>query len=195
MIHDLLAQQIKKDVQVSNEELETICRYFKPRQVDKSEFLLTQGSTCRFEGFVLKGCFRIFTIDDAGNERTLYFAVKGWWLMDVDSFMHQTPSELNIQALEDSEVLLINKADKEHLYRELPVVEKLFRIMSQQALIAWQRRLMRNHRLTAKERYLHFTETYPSIVAKLTDKKISSYLGITPEFLSKIKKSISNART
>lgn len=109
--------------------------------------------------------------------------------MDVDSFMHQTPSELNIQALEDSKVLLINKFNKELLYSQLPVMEKLFRIMSQEAVIAWQRRLMRNHRLTAKERYQHFTETYPFIASKLTDKKISNYLGITPEFLSKIKKS------
>lgn len=191
MIHDLLAQQIKKDVQVSDEELRFICREFKARQVGKSEFLLTQGKTCRFEGFVQEGCFRIFTIDEEGNERTLYFAVKGWWLMDIDSFMHQTPSELNIQALEDSKVLLIHKVDKERLYLELPVVEKLFRIMSQQALIAWQRRLMRNHCLTAKERYQHFKETYPTIANKLTDKKISSYLGITPEFLSKIKRKIS----
>lgn len=191
MKHDLLAQFIKNHVSVSATELETICSCFKPKTVDKSDFILTQGKTCRFEGFVLKGCFRVFNIDDAGNENTLYFAVKGWWLMDVDSFMHQTPSELNIQALEDSEVLLIDKVNKERLYRELSVVEKLFRIMSQQALIAWQRRLMRNHCLTAKERYQHFTETYPSIAIKLTDKKISSYLGITPEFLSKIKKRIS----
>jgi len=190
MMHDALAKFIRKHVHVSATELQTISHCFKFKTVARSDFLLVLGNTCRFEAFVLSGCFRIFTIDEAGNERTLYFAVKGWWLMDVDSFMHQTPSELNIQALEDSEVLLIDKVDKERLYRELPVVEKLFRIMSQQALIAWQRRLMRNHCLTAKERYQHFTETYPTIANKLTDKKISSYLGITPEFLSKIKKRI-----
>lgn len=188
MLYDSLKRRIKKDVQVSEAELETICSYFKPRKVDKSEFLLVQGNTCQFEGFVLEGCFRIFTIDAEGNENTLYFAVKDWWLMDVDSFMHQTPSDLNIQALEDSKVLLISKFDKELLYSRFPIIEKLFRIMSQEAVIAWQRRLMRNHRLTAKERYQHFTDTYPSIAAKLTDKKISNYLGITPEFLSKIKK-------
>ncbi|MFK8165399.1 MAG: hypothetical protein AB8H12_23330 [Lewinella sp.] len=83
---------------------------------------------------------------------------------------------------------MISKTNKERLYREFPVIERMFRIMSQEAVIAWQRRLMRNHRMTAKERYLHFTETYPVIAAKLTDKKISNYLGITPEFLSKIKR-------
>ncbi|WP_303318833.1 Crp/Fnr family transcriptional regulator [Flavivirga abyssicola] len=188
MLHDLLVQNIEKHVQFSNTELDIICSYFKPKVIQKKDFLLTQGSICKFEGFVLEGCFRIFTIDKKGNESTLYFASKDWWLMDIDSFMHQTPSDLNIQALEDSKVLLINRSDKTTLYNQLPTIDKLFRIMSQKALVAWQRRLIRNHTLTAKERYLHFIETYPEIAHKLTDKKISGYLGITHEFLSKIKK-------
>ncbi|TGV02830.1 Crp/Fnr family transcriptional regulator [Flavivirga rizhaonensis] len=188
MLHDLLVQNIEKHLQFSNTELDIICSYFKPKVIQKRDFLLTQGSICKFEGFVLEGCFRIFTIDKKGNESTLYFASKDWWLMDIDSFMNQIPSDLNIQALEDSKVLLISRSDKTVLYNQLPTIDKLFRIMSQKALVAWQRRLIRNHTLTAKERYLHFIETYPEIAYKLTDKKISSYLGITHEFLSKIKK-------
>jgi hypothetical protein len=102
--------------------------------------------------------------------------------------MNQIPSNLNIQALEDSKVLLINKEDKLTLYNSLPIVEKLFRIMSQKALVSWQRRLIRNHSFTAKERYFHFIKTYPDICSKLTDKQIAAYLGIRHEFLSKIKK-------
>lgn len=187
MYHSLI-KSLKKNVQISNTELETICSCFESKTVSKGDFLLTQGQVCKFEGFVENGCFRIFTIDEKGNENTLYFAIKDWWLMDVDSFMNQNPSELNIQALEDSEVLLINKSNKENLYNELPIVEKLFRIMSQKALIAWQKRLIQNHCFTAKERYYHFIETYPKIVSKLTDRQVSSYLGITHEFLSKIKR-------
>lgn len=150
--------------------------------------MLTQGSICKFEGFVLDGCFRIFTIDKKGNENTLYFATKDWWLMDIDSFTNQVPSDLNIQALEDSKVLKINKEDKLALYKSVPIVEKLFRVMSQKSIVAWQRRLIRNNTETAKERYLHFTNKYPNIASKITDKQVASYLGITHEFLSKLKK-------
>lgn len=188
MINNLLAQNILKNIQLSNTELENICAYFKPETIQKKDFLLTQGSICKFEGFVLEGCFRIFTIDKKGNENTLYFAAKDWWVMDIDSFMNQKPSDLNIQALEDSKVLLINRTDKSTLYKTVPAAEKLFRIMSQKAIVAWQRRLIRNNSQSAKQRFLHFTDTYPNIVSKLTDKQIASYLGISHEFLCKIKK-------
>lgn len=188
MSHDLLKQNVKKNIQLPNEDLDAFCRPFYPESIKKREFLLSQGDICKFEGFVLGGCFRIFTIDKKGNENTLYFATKDWWLMDIDSFMNQTPTNLNMQALEDSKVLLISRSDKLALYESLPIAEKLFRVMSQKALVAWQRRLIRNHSQTAKERYQYFSDTYPDIVSKLTDKQIASYLGITHEFLSKIKK-------
>ena len=188
MTNDLLIKNISKNVKFSNTEIEEFCKSFYAKSIKKKDFLLTQGEICKFEGFVLEGCFRIFTIDKKGNENTLYFAAKDWWLMDIDSFMNQIPSNLNIQALEDSKVLLINKQDKMALYNTLPKVEKLFRIMSQKALVSWQRRLINNHSFTAKERYWHFIEKYPDIASKLTDKQIAGYLGIRHEFLSKIKK-------
>lgn len=191
MNHSILKNNLAKHTSISNSDLEEICIQFKKQHISKGDFLLEQGNVCKFEGFVVNGCFRIFTIDTKGKENTLYFAGKDWWLMDIDSFMNQTPSDLNIQALEDSEILWIHKTDKEKLYQQLPVVEKLFRIMSQKAVAAWQKRLIRNHCLTAKERYHYFTKTYPNIATKLTDRQISSYLGITHEFLSKIKKSLS----
>lgn len=187
-MNDLLIQNIEKSLQLSKSELELLCGYFKPKVIQKKEFLLTQGSVCKFEGFVLDGCFRVFILDKKGNEITLYFAINDWWLMDIDSFMNQKPSNLNIQALEDSKVLLISKKDKLTLYNSIPSAEKLFRIMSQKAIVAWQRRLIKNHSQTAKERYHDFLATYPNIVSKITDKQIASYLGITHEFLSKIKK-------
>lgn len=188
-MNELLIQNIEKSLQLSKPELEQLCSYFEPKVIQKKEFLLTQGSVCKFEGFVLEGCFRVFILDKKGKENTLYFAIKDWWLMDIDSFMNQNPSNLNIQALEDSKILLINRKDKLTLYDTIPATEKLFRIMSQKAIVAWQRRLINNHCQTAKERYHDFAETYPNIVSKLTDKQIASYLGITHEFLSKIKKS------
>lgn len=187
MSKDLLKQHIKGIMPLSNADLETICHQFKPLVIEKKDFLLRQFRICKFEGFVLEGCFKIFTIDEKGNENILYFATKDWWLMDIDSFMNQSPSQINIQALEDSKILIIFKDAKEKLYRQIPKVERLFRIMSQKAIVAWQRRLIRNHNLTAQERYYHFLQTYPEIASRLTDRQLSSYLGITHEFLSKIK--------
>ncbi|MDV7186546.1 Crp/Fnr family transcriptional regulator [Lutibacter sp. TH_r2] len=188
MPYQLLKQNIQKNIQISTNELDEICNNFELKIINKKEFLLTQGSIFNYEGFVIEGCFRIFTIDKNGNENTLYFAVKDWWLMDIDSFMNQSPSDLNIQALENSKVLLINRTNKYSLYKLYPIVEKLFRIMSQKALVAWQRRLIRNHSQTAKERYFYFIKNYPNIASKISNKQIASYLGITHEFLSKIKK-------
>ena len=189
MSYQLLQENMQKNLEISPSELELICNYFKPIEVKKGGFLLQQGNICKFEGFVIEGCFRIFNVDDEGKENTLYFAVRDWWLMDIDSFMNQTSSKLNIQALEDSQVLIIDRVSKETLYNESPLVEKLFRIMSQKAVAAWQRRLIRNHSLKAKDRYEYFICAYPSIAEKLTDRQISGYLGITHEFLSKIKRS------
>ncbi|SOE22273.1 cAMP-binding domain of CRP or a regulatory subunit of cAMP-dependent protein kinases [Spirosomataceae bacterium TFI 002] len=187
---ELLKEHIAKNTPFSNTELEEFCQFFNPKIIKKKEYLLRQGQVCKFEGFVVAGCFRVFTIDKRGNENTLYFAAKDWWLMDIDSFTNLTPSDLNIQALEDSTVLLVSQKDKSKLYNTLPHAERFFRIMFQKSIVAWQRRLVRNHSLTAKERYAHFIENYPEIVSKLTDRQTSSYLGITHEFLSKIKKQL-----
>ncbi|WP_291968219.1 Crp/Fnr family transcriptional regulator [Maribacter sp.] len=190
MIFDPLIAHINKTIHLSKDEEEKFCSYFHLKTIDKKDFILQQGEICKFEGFVLEGCFRTFTLDKKGNENTLFFAAKDWWLMDIDSFMNNNPSELNIQALEDSQVLIINRKNKEQLYAAIPSAEKLFRIMFQKSVVAWQRRLVQNHSLTAKERYLLFTSTYPEIASKLTDRQTSSYLGITHEFLSKIKKQL-----
>lgn len=194
MLYELLKENIKKYTRFSDEELKTYCSYFKPKSVSKKEFLLKQGEKCGFEGFVTKGCFRLFSIDQEGDEHVLYFAATDWWITDVDSFTNQTPAYLSIQALEDSEVLVIGKADKERLYNEMPKVEKLFRIMTQKTLVALQRRLIQNHRFTAEERYDYFISTYPEIARKLTNRQIAAYLGITHEFVSKIRKKISLKR-
>ncbi|WP_435315636.1 Crp/Fnr family transcriptional regulator, partial [Cellulophaga fucicola] len=151
---------------------------------------LQQGEICKFEGYVTKGCFRVFTIDQQGKEHVLYFAVKDWWITDIDSFTNQNTSFLSIQALEDSKVLLINHTDKERVYKEIPAVEKLFRIMTQKTLVSLQRRMIRNLSETADERYLNFINTYPEIAQKLTNLQLASYLGISHEFLSKIRNKI-----
>ncbi len=120
----------------------------------------------------------------------LYFAVADWWVGDIDSFTNQVPARLFIEAVEDSEVLLISKEDKEELYETLPKVEKLFRIMGQKTIVALQHRMISNLSKTADERYIDYITKYPQIVQRLTNLQIAAYLGISHEFLSKIRKKI-----
>ncbi len=188
--NELLKQNIRKHAALTNAEMEVFCSFFKPRQVKKKDFVLREGEVCHFEGFVTQGCFRLFATDREGNETALYFAAKDWWVTDIDSFTNQIPALLSIQALVDSEVLLIAKEDKESLYARIPKVEKLFRIMTQKTLVALQRRVIQNHTLTAEERYLHFIGTYPDIAQQLTNVHVASYLGITHEFISKIRRKL-----
>ncbi|MEM9340709.1 MAG: Crp/Fnr family transcriptional regulator, partial [Bacteroidota bacterium] len=173
---------------LSATDLQAICSFYKYRKIRKREYFVRQGEVCRFEGFVVKGCFKISTTDIQGKEKILNFSEEGWWLMEISSFMNTTASEFNIQALEDSEILFINKTDKENLYRENPLAERLFRLLSQTALVAWQRRMVRDHTMNAEQRYHHFITTYPNIARRVTNKHIANYLGITQESVSKIRK-------
>ncbi|WP_282142744.1 Crp/Fnr family transcriptional regulator [Cellulophaga baltica] len=184
---DLLKQNITKNVQLNDSDLETFSNAFYPKTIAKKKFLLKQGEICNFEGFVTKGCFRVFTLDSQGKEHVLYFAIKDWWITDIDSFTNQNKSILSIQAIEDSEALLITHENKEQLYQQIPSIEKLFRIMTQKTLVSLQRRMISNLSQTADDRYLNFITKYPQIAQKLTNLQLASYLGISHEFLSKIR--------
>ena len=153
--------------------------------------MLREGEICGFESFVTKGLFRVFHIDQNGFEQILYFAIEDWWITDIDSFTNQRPSQLFIEALEDSEVLLISKKDKELAYETIPAIEKLYRIMTQKTHVALQRRMIDNLSKTADQRYIDFTAKYPTLAQRLSNIQIAAYLGISHEFLSKIRKKIS----
>lgn len=190
-MYDLLKNNIKSHITISDTELEQFCKPFDLKQIPKKEFLLRQGEVCKFEGFVNKGCFRVYHINNEGVEHVLYFAIEGWWITDIDSFTNEKPASLFIEALEDSEVLLISKREKELLYEQFPKTEKLFRIMTQKTHVALQRRMISNLSKTADERYLDFIEKYPHLAQRLSNLQIAAYLGISHEFLSKIRKKIS----
>ena len=190
-MYDLLKNNIKSHIAISDTELEQLCKPFDLKKIPKKEFLLRQGEVCKFEGFVNKGCFRVYHINNEGVEHVLYFAIEGWWITDIDSFTNEKPASLFIEALEDSEVLLISKREKELLYEQFPKTEKLFRIMTQKTHVALQRRMISNLSKTADERYLDFIETSPPFAQRLSNLQIAAYLGISHEFLSKIRKKIS----
>ncbi|RQO40383.1 hypothetical protein DBR39_05395 [Chryseobacterium sp. KBW03] len=185
---DLLYKNISQYINLSDEDFNRFVKPFEPRTFKKKERVLKEGDYCLFEGFVLSGCFKVYYLNETGFEQTLYFAVEGWWITDIDSLINHVPSILNIEALEDSEVLMISKKDKDILYETMPQIEKLFRIMNQKSSVALQRRILSLTGKTADKRYLEFLEKYPGLEQRLTQQQVASYLGITHEFLSKIRK-------
>lgn len=191
---ELLTRNILNNITLSKKELESFCSLFNQKEVRKKHFLMREGEICKFEGFVTKGLFRVYHIDSNGFEQVLYFAQENWWITDIDSFTNEKSSQLYIQALEDSEVLLISKKDKEFAYNKIPKIEKLFRVMTQKTHIALQRRIIDNLSKTADQRYIDFIEKYPKFFQRLTNVQIAAYLGISHEFLSKIRRKIASKK-
>lgn len=191
---EFLKQNIAQHISLSEDEEEAFCQLFQQKQINKKSFLLRAGEICRFEGFVTKGLFRVYHIDKDGFEQILYFATENWWVTDIDSFTNEIPSQLFIEALEDSEVLLISKKDKEFAYTSLPKIEKLFRVMTQKTHTALQRRMIDSMSKTAEQRYLEFVEKYPQLVQRLSNIQVAAYLGITNVFLSNIRKKITTKK-
>jgi len=191
---ELLKKNIAAHISISENETEAFFNLFEHKKIKKKSFLLRAGEVCKFEGFVNKGLFRVYHIDKNGLEQILYFAVENWWITDIDSFTNGIPSQLFIEALEDSEVLLISKKNKEFAYTNLPEIEKLFRVMTQKTHVALQRRMIDNLSKTADQRYLDFIEKYPQLAQRLSNLQIAAYLGISHEFLSKIRRKISGRK-
>jgi CRP-like cAMP-binding protein len=185
---ELFKENINRNIVISDLELEKFFNLFERKTFKKRQFLLGEGEVCNFEGFVIKGMLRIYHVDCKGFEHVLYFAVEDWWVTDIDSFTQERPSQLFIQALEDSEVLMISRKNKDLAYENIPSIEKLFRVMTQKTHVALQRRMLGNLSKTANLRYLDFTEKYPQLVQRLSNRQIAAYLGICHEFVSKIRK-------
>jgi CRP/FNR family cyclic AMP-dependent transcriptional regulator len=171
----------------TGEELAYFNSILVPRQVQKKELLLSEGSVCNFEAYINKGCIRSYYIDENGVEVTLQFAIEDWWVSDIASFHERTPSKMFIEALEDCSLLLLSPATKEALLQKLPKFERVFRLMVQRNLASLQNRLFKTISNSAQERYLDFLKTYPTVPQRVAQHYIASYLGISPEFLSKVR--------
>jgi CRP-like cAMP-binding protein len=188
MSFDLIIQNVTQHIRLSREEIELFTSYLEPRKFKKKSFILHAGDVCQYETFVLKGCAKIFYTDAAGVEHIVKFAVEDWWTMDLESFARQTPAFYTIQTLEDTQVLQLSRANHDALYDRVPQFEKFSRILFQNAYILLQRRLTQNLFVTAEEKYKQFTQKYPGLELRIPQKEIAAYLGITPEFLSTLRK-------
>ena len=158
------------------------------RDIQKKELVLQQGQISKKLYFVELGSLRAYNVNDEGKESTIMFAVQDWWITDMNCFANQKPALLSIEALEKSRIMELDFQLLEELYQKIPKFERFFRILFQNAYIREQLRTLHNISFTTEERYWQFVEKYPEIVAKVTQKQIASYLGVTPEFLSSVKK-------
>jgi CRP-like cAMP-binding protein len=187
---DEFFSHLESFVPLKAEDREMMENKFSFAPVKRKEKLLSAGEVCREFYFVGSGCFRMFGVDDKGFEHNIQFAADQDWITDFGSFYSEKPSQLHIAALEPSEVIRISRQDLTGLFLAVPRLNRIFRVMIEQKYIELQNRVLQNFSSTAEQRYLSFLEQYPHLKNRLPNTQIASYLGITPEFLSKIRKDL-----
>lgn len=183
----LILDNIGKHVTLTPTEEALFLSKLEIRHYKAKSLVLRAGEVCTHSYFVNSGLLRSFTINDHIVEHVMSFACAGWWIGDMYSLLSQQPGTLFIEVLEDAEVVLLSKADQEALYTAIPKLERFFRILTENSLVANQERLMDNLSLTAEERFEKFCKRYPSLIQQVPQKQIASYIGVTPEFFSKMK--------
>lgn len=186
-MYELLRKRVSEVITITDEEFAYAQTLFMPKKLRKKRFLLEEGEPCVYTTFVESGLLRSFTVDDKGNEHILQFSMEGWWAADLYSFFTGETSEYNIEALEESQLLLITKPSWDLLLKEIPAFERYFRILIQNNLIATQRRLMGTMSTTAEERYLKLLKHFPDISQRVPQHMIASYIGVTRETLSRLR--------
>lgn len=185
-----ILSHVAKFIQLTNEEEEYFCSLLKYKKLRRKQFLAEQGEPCLYDNYVISGCLRSYYTDNTGTEHISQFAIEDWWISDPYAFVTGNPAILNVDAFEESELFQIDKTSLEKLYEKIPKFEKLFRILFQKSFISLQQRIVSNLSKTAKERYLYFIDKYPSLEQRVPQNQIASYIGVTPEFLSKMKKEL-----
>lgn len=180
-------KHVNKLTPLSNDELDYFNSLLEFKTVAKKTILLHEGDVCNFEAYINKGCIRNYYIDENGFEVVLQFAVEDWWVSDIASFHSHTPSNMFIETLEDCELMILSPQTKEELLLKVPKLERMFRIMVQRNLAVLQNRFFRSIATSAQDKYLDFLDRYPTIPQRVAQHYIASYLGISAEFLSKVR--------
>ena len=184
----IFKQHLEKFISISDEEFESILTYFKTNRVSKKEILQQEGENCRCQYFVLSGCLRKFMLNEKGVEVTTEFALETWWLSDNRSFEFQSEALFSIQAVENSEILTIDFQSLEKLYKDFPVMERYFRYVYQRAFAAYQMRIKYLYTFSKEDYFFHFYDSYPEFVQRVPQYLLASFLGLTPEYLSELRR-------
>ena len=187
---DYLIAYFKQFFPLNEADITALSTSFTARNIKRRQFILQQDDVCKYYSFVISGCFKTYGVDFKGAEHNLQFTIANDWVTDLTSFYDEKPSKLYIEAIEPSVILQIKKADLLHLFIHYPTFDRNFRIITERKYIALQERILSNISTTAQDRYLGFLSQYPELARRLPNTQIASYLGITPEFLSRIRKQI-----
>lgn len=191
---NVLLSYIQEKVSLTDMDKEAIGTFFIQKKLRKRQYLLQEGDICKHLVFVAKGLLRTYNVDDKGDEHMSIFGWEGWWLSDFNSFLTTEPAVFNIDAIEDSELMMISLADYNALTIAVPVMDRYFRILFQNSLVTKERRLMSSITHTAEEKYIRLAESSPQIIERIPQNLIASYLGIAPETLSRIKKKLATRK-
>ena len=189
-----LFTSIQQKVVLTNEELELCKTFFIHKKLRKKQVLLQEGDICTYNAFIEKGMLRSFTIDEKGNEHIVQFGLEGWWVSDMSSFLTGSSATYTIEALEDTELLLLTMPAREALMQKVPMFERYQRLLLQNAYVALQARIAASLTETAEEKYTKLITTCTGIVQRVPQHMIASYLGLTPETLSRIRKQIAQRK-
>ena len=194
IMFDVLFKKFDEKVKLTAEEKELSRSFFIPKKLRKKQYLVQEGDVCKYLAFVEKGILRSYQVDEKGVEHIVQFAFEGWWISDQLSFLTGEPSLYNIDALEDCELLLLTKQGEEQMMEKIPTMERYFRILLQNNLINTQRRLASSLSHSAEEKYNDLVQSCPTIPQRVPQHMMASFLGITPETLSRIRKQIAGKK-
>lgn len=187
-MYTALINHIRKFIFISDEEESLLSEFFQLKTVRKKENLLQAGEPCKTNYFVVKGCMRLFFIDEKGIEQTTQFAIENWWLSDYMAFQNQQPANFYMQAVEHSELVTISYSEQESLFEKIPALERYFRLVYQKSFAAAQLRSKFQHMYSKEEQYMNFSKRFPDFIQRVPQYLLASYLGFTPEYLSEIRK-------
>lgn len=190
----LLFAHFNSSFPLNDQEKEELTILFSERKIKRRGFILQDGDVCKYFTFVVSGCFKMYAVDSNGKEHNLEFAAENSWITNLSSFYAEQPGGVFIEAIEPSTILQIKRADLIYLYGNYPKFNSSFRIVIERKYIELQNRVLQNISATADERYLYFLQQYPGLANRLPSTQIASYLGITSEFLSKIRKDLAQKR-
>lgn len=182
-----IVKYFDKYLPLNDNEIEALTSCLVERKIKRKQYILQEGDTCKYFTYVAEGCFKMYGIDNSGTEHNLIFAAEDDWITDLDSLHKEKPSKLFIEAIEPATILQISKGDLWYLYTNYPKFDRNFRVIIEDKYIELQNRLLQTFSTTAYQRYESFLEQYPKLSNRLPNTQIASYLGITPEFLSKIR--------